>query len=79
MESADWEDQGLGLFAMRMQLPEARDMLVVFNTGDDGAFALPEGNWTRKIDTSRDVIACDEPAEGEVPAGWQSVQVFVAG
>jgi glycogen operon protein len=79
MESADWEDQGLGLFAMRMQLPEARDMLVVFNTGDEGAFALPEGNWTRKIDTSRDVIACDEPAEGEVPAGWQSVQVFVAG
>ncbi|EGJ20691.1 glycosidase [Cereibacter sphaeroides WS8N] len=78
MEEGDWNEGELRLFALRLDLPRGRDLLVVLNAGDDGDFALPEGEWRLKIDTSRERIACDEPALGTLPVGWQSVMVLVA-
>ncbi|MGP3695786.1 glycogen debranching protein GlgX [Rhodobacter sp. NSM] len=78
MTEGDWNDGDLRLFALRLDLPKGRDLLILLNGGDDGEFALPEGEWRLKIDTSRDRIACDETAEGTIAVGWQSVMVFAA-
>ncbi|MCE6961320.1 glycogen debranching protein GlgX [Cereibacter sphaeroides] len=78
MEAADWEDEGLRIFGLRLDLPKGRDLLIVLNAGDDATFALPEGPWRLRIDTTRDRVACDEQVEGTIPVGWQSVAVLVA-
>ncbi|WP_096785099.1 glycogen debranching protein GlgX [Rhodobacter sp. CZR27] len=78
MEAADWEDEGLRIFGLRLDLPKGRDVLIVLNAGDDATFALPEGPWRLRIDTTRDRVACDEQVEGTIPVGWQSVAVLVA-
>ncbi|WP_145103894.1 glycogen debranching protein GlgX [Cereibacter sediminicola] len=78
MEEGDWNDGDLRLFGLRLDLPKGRDLLILLNAGDDGEFALPEGEWRLKIDTARETIACDEPAEGTLAVGWQSVMVLAA-
>jgi isoamylase len=80
MEEGDWGDEGLRLFGLDLTLPEGGGRaLILLNAGDDGAFALPEGRWRRRLDTAREEPACDEEAAGEVPVGWQSVQVYLEG
>ncbi|WP_420022875.1 glycogen debranching protein GlgX [Cereibacter azotoformans] len=78
MEEGDWNDGDLRLFGLRLDLPKGRDLLILLNAGDDGEFALPEGAWRLQIDTARETIACDEPAEGTLAVGWQSVMVLAA-
>ncbi len=78
MRPDDWENADLDCFGMRLVPIEAgRDVLVVLNSGDDTDFRLPKGGWLRKIDTTRDPVACDIAERGTVAVGWQSVAVFV--
>jgi isoamylase len=77
MTEGDWEDAGLPIFGAELSLPDKGKVLVVLNAGDDADFALPEGRWRLKVDTARDPVACDEPAEGTTAPGWQSVRIFV--
>jgi isoamylase len=76
MADDDWADEGpLGLCYHR---EDGADVLIVLNPGDDADFALPEGQWQRRIDTARDPVTCDTRDEGQVSLGWQSVVVWRA-
>ena len=77
MAEGDWQDEGLGLFAMDMTLPDGARLLVCLNAGDDGEFALPDGNWTPRIDTAATPIAVSGPeVSGTAHIPGQSVVVF---
>lgn len=76
MAEADWQDDGLRLFGMLRVVPEQPELLVILNAGDDGKFALPEGDWRLRLDTSRDAPGCDETLSDVVDAPWQSVLVL---
>ena len=78
MQPDDWEDGGLAIFGLLLTMPSGLQMLICVNAGDDGAFALPDGDWTRRIDTSRDQINCADAASGGQAIAGQSVTVFVA-
>ena len=73
MEDGDWQDGELRCFGLRQVLPNGADVLIVVNAGDDAEFALPEGGWRLRIDTSADAVAQDSPADGVVPVPWQAV------
>ncbi|WP_209427786.1 glycogen debranching protein GlgX [Pararhodobacter sp. SW119] len=74
MGDEDWGDAGLACFGMEIVPPGGEAaVLVILNAGDDCAFELPEGDWTRCIDTSGERIACDDTVAGELEIGWQSV------
>jgi isoamylase len=75
MGDGDWA--GDGPVALRYHREDG-DMLIVLNPGDDAAFTLPEGGWTRRIDTAADPVVVDRAEAGEVGIGWQSVAVFSA-
>lgn len=73
MGEGDWNSEGpLGL---RYHRAEA-DLLIVLNAGDEARFALPEGSWRRRLDTSHDPIVCDRMEADEAWLGWQSVAVW---
>ncbi|WP_136684725.1 glycogen debranching protein GlgX [Falsirhodobacter xinxiangensis] len=74
MTDEDW-NSGLACIGMRL-MTGSHDVLLVLNAGDDGPFALPEGDWVQRIDTAADPVACDRPASGEVALPWQSVAAF---
>ena len=76
MTTEDWQDGGLRAFGADLRLPGGPRLLLLLNAGDEADFVLPEGTWTLRIDTARDRVACDEPAEATATLGWQSVQVF---
>jgi glycogen operon protein len=76
MTPEDWADGGLRLFGADLRLPGGPRLLVLLNAGDAASFALPPGGWTLRIDTARDRVACDEPAQGPARLDWQSVQVL---
>ncbi|TBN41847.1 glycogen debranching enzyme GlgX [Paracoccus subflavus] len=73
MEEGDWQDGELRCFGLRQVLPNGADVLIVVNAGEDAEFALPEGEWHLRIDTSADEVAQDSPAQGVVPVPWQAV------
>jgi glycogen operon protein len=76
MGDGDWKDAGLRVFGVDLRLPGGPRLLILLNAGDAADFALPEGTWRLRIDTARDRVACDEPAEPTTALDWQSVQVF---
>ena len=76
MSEDDWADEGLMCMAKHLDINEANPILIVLNAGDDCAFQLPEGEWTLRLDTARDVVACDEVVSDKIMMGWQSVQVL---
>ncbi|EYD75213.1 Glycogen debranching enzyme [Rubellimicrobium mesophilum DSM 19309] len=76
MTEGDWKDAGLRLFGADLALPGGPRLLILLNAGDAAEFALPEGLWRLRIDTAREGVACDEPAEPSTSVDWQSVQVF---
>ncbi|MEQ5795719.1 glycogen debranching protein GlgX [Paracoccus sp. NFXS7] len=73
MTDADWSDGELRILGLMLQPTDAPEILIIVNAGDDGEFALPEGDWTLRIDTARDDIACMDTVSGVLPLGWQSV------
>ena len=77
MDEADWEQDGaLGLLLRRA---EREDVLVVLNAGDDCDFALPEGDWTRRLCSAAEGVTVSEPVQGGFTAMGQAVMVFVEG
>ncbi|MCA2012240.1 glycogen debranching protein GlgX [Cereibacter sphaeroides] len=76
MTPAEWEDSELPIIGLRHHRGGAPDLMIVVNAGDDGRFRLPDGRWRRVLDTARDVLTCDDAAQGDQDLGWQSVAVF---
>ncbi|MCJ8140482.1 glycogen debranching protein GlgX [Falsirhodobacter halotolerans] len=76
MTEGDWGDAGLSVVAMRVITPKA-DVLLILNAGDEGDFTLPEGSWTKRIDTALDPVACDEIVQGTQRLNWQSASAYI--
>lgn len=72
----DWSSDAP--FALRYHRAEGPDLLITLNAGDDARIILPEGDWTRRIDTAEDPVTTDREERGAVAIGWQSVVVFQA-
>lgn len=77
MEDSDWQDGDLRCFALHQIAPEGMETIILLNAGDDAEFALPEGDWTLRIDTASDQVAQDRTVTGTVPVPWQTVMAFV--
>jgi isoamylase len=77
MEEGDWQDAELRCFALHQISPDGTELLVLVNAGDDAEFALPEGEWTLRIDTSAEEVAQDSTVSGTVAIGWQTVMAFL--
>ncbi len=77
MNDDDWQSPGLSIFAMERTHPDGPHLLICLNAGDDGAFALPDGDWTHRIDSSADPLTCDSVTSGIIDLPGQSVQVFL--
>ena len=75
MEEADWQDGGLRVFGLRLDLAEG-PLLMLFNAGGDAEFALPEGGWRRVLDTSAEPVLRDDAAAGALRIESQSVVVL---
>ncbi|SNR44310.1 glycogen debranching enzyme GlgX [Paracoccus sediminis] len=73
MQDGDWQDTELRCFGLHQVLPGGRNVLIVVNAGEDAEFALPEGEWRLRIDTSADTVAQDSVAGGTVTVPWQTV------
>ncbi|GGG79826.1 glycogen operon protein GlgX homolog [Salipiger pallidus] len=76
MDEGDWNDEGLQVTGLLHRREDCPDLLIIVNAGDDCDFALPEGDWQRRIDTARDVVTCDEAASGTVGVAGQAVTIF---
>ncbi|WP_083848208.1 glycogen debranching protein GlgX [Oceaniovalibus guishaninsula] len=77
MTEGDWTDGEQRCTGLRIALPQGGAVLVIVNAGDDRDFALPQGDWTLRIDTARDEPACDEGVSDKVALGWQSVAILL--
>lgn len=75
LEETDWQDPDLRLLGLRLDLPEG-PLVVVLNAGGDGLFALPDGRWTRVLNTAVDSITCDEPQNDVLSIEGQSLSVL---
>lgn len=78
MSDDDWQDDSLSVFGMERQRRDGPHLLTCLNTGDDGQFALPDGDWTHRIDTTADPVTCEKAVTGVIDLPGQSVQVFLA-
>jgi len=76
MGDADWDDAELRCFGLKIVSALDPELLIVLNAGDDRQFQLPEGSWTRRIDTTEQSFAETTPASGSVAVPWQGVQVY---
>jgi glycogen operon protein len=76
MTTEDWQDGGLRVLGADLTLPGGPRLLILLNAGNEAEFTLPRGSWTLRLDTTRDRLACEEPAGAIATLGWQSVQVF---
>ena len=80
MTPGDWDDPATDAFAVIVERETTGRVLICVNGGDDRELHLPEGAWTRRLDTARDNgTACEEEMDGAVSVGWQSVQLFIEG
>jgi len=79
MAEGDWGNAELRCMAKLIEMEDGAGVLILLNAGEDGTFALPEGEWRLQMDTARDVVACDERVSGVCDTGWQSVQVLTRG
>jgi len=77
MQDEDWGNAELRCFGLRYQMDGLPDVLMILNSGGDTQFALPEGDWTLRIDTSRDDVACAEKVEGEITIPGQTAMALV--
>ncbi|WP_306754771.1 glycogen debranching protein GlgX [Paracoccus actinidiae] len=77
MEDGDWQDGELRCLALHQALPDGPDLLILVNAGEDAEFALPEGEWTLRIDTSTEGVAQDTLVSGTVAVSWQTVMAFM--
>ena len=76
MTQDDWSDDNLCCMGMLLKGSGPDHVLIIVNAGDDGEFALPDGDWHMQIDTASDKVACDTAVSGVVPVPWQSVLAF---
>ncbi|SEN17913.1 glycogen operon protein [Loktanella fryxellensis] len=76
MEEGDWHDGGLRCFAKRITTPGDREVMMIFNAGDAAEFTLPEGEWTKVLDTSADDPATQDAVADTLNVDWQSVVVL---
>ena len=77
MGDADWEDGELRCFGLKIVFALDPEVLIVLNAGDECQFQLPDGTWSRRLDTSMDDFDGTTAADGSVTAPWQGVQVYV--
>ncbi len=76
MSAEDWQAEGLSCVMLELIRPGQPNLLICLNAADRISATLPEGNWTKRIDTSLSPLIVDEPAEGVVDLDWQTVTVF---
>lgn len=76
MEDADWQDAELRCFGLKIVSALDPELLIVMNAGDDHQFQLPEGKWTRRLDTTVDDLKGTTVASGSVTLPWQGVHVY---
>ncbi|MCU0900810.1 MAG: glycogen debranching protein GlgX [Cypionkella sp.] len=75
MTEADWGHEGpLGLWLRR---PDRGDVLIVLNAGDDAPFALPEGAWAWRLNSSAGEVTASGACEPQITAPGQAVLVLV--
>ncbi|HBM57766.1 glycogen debranching protein GlgX [Salipiger marinus] len=88
MEDTDWHDHGLRGFGLRLRLlertdPDAPELLLLFNAGEDCNFHMPEaetGPWQPLADTSADPVRPEDPSDvTEYLAAAQSLVVLRRG
>ena len=82
MEDDDWQDATLCALGLMLPLrPTAADsdarFLAIFNAGDARSVTLPEGAWTRVLDTSQTPVTLDQADKGQVDLDWQTVALWV--
>ncbi|MCV2447209.1 glycogen debranching protein GlgX [Paracoccus sp. DMF] len=75
MAEADWQDAELRCMGMQITMDRDRLLLLV-NSGEDAEFALPEGEWRLRLDSSADEIARDDIVQGSIALPWQSVMAL---
>ncbi|MAN46385.1 MAG: glycogen debranching enzyme, partial [Hyphomonas sp.] len=76
MEDADWRDAELRCFGLKIVSARDPELLIVLNAGDDCQFQLPNGEWTRRLDTTGDDLKGTTVAAGSVTVPWQGGLVF---
>ena len=76
MTEEDWGNAGAEVIGMRLVTADA-EVMMILNAGDEGPFTLPEGDWTKRIDTALDPVACSETVSGTVDLNWQSASAYV--
>ncbi|MDQ1899344.1 glycogen debranching protein GlgX [Paracoccus sp. WLY502] len=78
MEEGDWQDAELRCLGLHQATPGGPNLLIVINAGEDAEFALPEGEWTLRIDTSAEQVEQDRSVTGTLTVPWQTVMALVA-
>ena len=73
MTEGDWQDAELRCMGLVFTPPGGAPVLLLVNAGDDASFALPPGDWVRRIDTTAPDIACNDTVQGTIPLPWQGV------
>lgn len=76
MSDDDWKDGGLRCFAKRISDDAHGDVLIVLNAGDPATFNLPDGEWTRRLDTVSDNPSLTQSCAGQLLIDWQSLVVL---
>ncbi|GLS87412.1 glycogen operon protein GlgX homolog [Cypionkella aquatica] len=76
MTEQDWQAEGASCVMLRLARPEQPDLLICLNAADRIIITLPEGGWTKRIDTTQTPVGMDEVVETAVEVDWQSVTVF---
>ncbi|MCB5200754.1 glycogen debranching protein GlgX [Loktanella sp. TSTF-M6] len=74
MAEDDWSDGGLRAFAKRIMGLDHGDVFIILNAGEDVTFALPEGAWTKQLDSNDDIVPAQ--VSGDIVVNQQTVVVL---
>jgi glycogen operon protein len=76
MEDGDWDDQGLFCLGFHLWRPDAPEVLVWLNAGDDCEASLPEGEWQLRLSSSANPVRAEGTVSGLTLVPGQSVLVL---
>ncbi len=76
MTAEDWQAEDLSCLMLELIRPDRPSLLLCLNAGDHLTATLPEGIWTKRIDTSLTPVTVAERAEGTITLDWQTVTVL---
>lgn len=76
MSAEDWQAEDLSCLMLELIRPDRPSLLLCLNAGDQLTATLPDGSWTKRIDTSLTPVMIDGRAEGTITLDWQTVTVL---